>query len=163
MGNKVHLREGKERRVEGCWRCLKLHEKVWVDRKKGEQSSKWPKDIHSQQNIVASSRKQYTETLSGLGDPLVMTKHLQVAKINQFRQALEKVGVLEQKNLCAATPERKRLWPRCGMEAAALSRRKTGDRSERKAQTREASGYELSGGRIKGYNGSGSYSVTLKT
>lgn len=49
------------------------------------------------------------------------------------------------------------------MEAAALSRRKTGDRSERKAQTREASGYELSGGRIKGYNGSGSYSVTLKT
>lgn len=62
MGYMVHLREGEERTDK--WAagrllevCLKLHEKMWMDRKKGEQSSERPKDTQSQQNIVASSRK----------------------------------------------------------------------------------------------------------
>lgn len=36
--------------------CLKLGEKVWMDKGKGEQSSV-AEDTHSQQNIPASSRK----------------------------------------------------------------------------------------------------------
>lgn len=62
IGSMVDSREGEEWTDKWAGRrllevCLKLHEKVWMDRKKGELSSEWPKDTQCQQNIVASSRK----------------------------------------------------------------------------------------------------------
>lgn len=62
IGSMVDSREGEERTDKWAGRrllevCLKFHEKLWMDRKKSELSSEWPKDTQSQQNIVASSRK----------------------------------------------------------------------------------------------------------
>lgn len=49
--------------------CLKLGEKVWMDRWKGEQSSKWPKDTHSQQYILHSQESSTQSDFPGLGVP----------------------------------------------------------------------------------------------